>query len=507
MSTVARLVGSRSRIVASLSVCASLAATIGCSNDAALESAYLDEAEAPGDGDPVTLVRVEVHPAATEDGELLPQGYNLPSAATEATLRVADSVAISGEVAAYVVNPWRGAAPPGDALFIEGATVRVTSPESVLDRATVTDDDGAYRLEVVPAELATVMIEHTDPLVAPWSGTLDALQDATLDVDLGQGVAIWGWVADADGAPLADATVLATSDLGLKSGFAVTNDEGFYLVRVPEGAWTVTSLGRSDGRDPVLSAAPAAVTSRGAEIDIVYPTLDQITVGGRVVSDSGDGLDNVTISLHARSLDGFEEGATLDLEVGTDSNGNWDTRIHPGVYDVTYAPSDSTDATALLLEGVRVDGDLGEQTLATMIDVVGTVVDSDHKPVPNAAVEIIEAAGPRQWTTYADDRGSFALRAPASLVEVVATPSAERSDLALTRALRDFSAEDAPAIVLTTGTRLSARIVDERDDALPYAWVEIHDQEGRLWGATITDDEGWFDVAVSPGLSGATAEQ
>lgn len=508
MSTIARTVGSRSRVVAAIVLCAPLAATVGCSanEDLAFEAASIDENSAPADGDAVTLVRVEVHPAATDDGELLPQVYNLPSAATEATLRVADSVTVSGEVAAYVVNPWRGAAPPGDALFVEGATVRVSAPESVLDRETVTDDGGAYRLDVVPSDLATVLIEHEDPLVAPWAGTLDALQNSTLDVDLGQGVAVWGWVSDAEGAPLADATVFATSDVGLKSGFAATNDEGFYLLRVPEGVWTVTSLGRSDGRDPVISAAQSSVTSRGAQIDVIYPTLEQITVGGRVVSSSGDGLDNVTISLHAVSLDGFEDGATLDLEVDTDSNGNWDTRVHPGVYDVTYAPSDATDATALLLEGVRVDDDLGEQALAAMIDVVGTVVDSAHKRVPGAAIEVIEAAGARRWTTYSDDRGAFAIRAPASLVEVVATPSAERPDLALTRSLRDLSEDPAPAIVLTAGNLLSARVVDERDQALPYAWIEIHDQEGRLWGATITDDEGWFDVAVSPGLSGASAE-
>jgi hypothetical protein len=91
MSTIARTVGSRSRVVAAIVLCAPLAATVGCSanEDLAFEAASIDENSAPADGDAVTLVRVEVHPAATDDGELLPQVYNLPSAATEATLRVA----------------------------------------------------------------------------------------------------------------------------------------------------------------------------------------------------------------------------------------------------------------------------------------------------------------------------------------------------------------------------------------------------------------------------------
>ena len=53
MSTVPRMVGSRARIVAAISLCALLAATIGCSanEDLATDAVSTDENSAPADGD------------------------------------------------------------------------------------------------------------------------------------------------------------------------------------------------------------------------------------------------------------------------------------------------------------------------------------------------------------------------------------------------------------------------------------------------------------------------
>ena len=39
------------------------------------------------------------------------------------------------------------------------------------------------------------------------------------------------------------------------------------------------------------------------------------------------------------------------------------------------------------------------------------------------------------------------------------------------------------------------------DEPVPYAYVELLDEEDRFYGNTLTDDQGWFSVVVSESVA------
>ncbi len=491
------------RCVAAASLLASAMSTTGCAMGEESSLSYPDGNEPlPGDAEPDALLQISVFPPDESDSfpvRLLSQTFSARLESTP-TLVLVPPVRIGGIVTTYATNPTTGfAPPPGSDTPLAHAEITLIDDDGAV-RSTVTDSEGAYELEVVPSGPFTLQARHDEPTVPPYREQLDISSPLDLDLDLDLGTAIYGHVFDDLGQPLEGAAVFAVDDADLQSGVAVTDDNGFYALQTTAGTWTVICAGRADGRDPVIEADPVAVDLWGASVDLAYASLEQVNVGGRVVDAEGAGLGGVTLHFVSVALDDYEGGpASVEIETLTNSSGNFDTRLVPGVYNVVVVPDD--DHSALMLSNVTLQEDLPDIVLADFSTFSGTVRDAAGRPVPRAAVDLHELAdGQRTWSTYTNDLGVFSMDVAEGDTEVTLSPPGDRTDLAMTRVRVDTGAGGEVDLTMEPGQPVSGSVSWlDQDELIPiaYAWVEIRDADGRLWGAAITDDEGYYAVRIS----------
>lgn len=472
------------------------------------ESAMLtggDDSEAAVAETDVVALRLDVHPPDFSDEfpvRLLTQTFEVATGTTEQSVVLRPPVVVEGSVTAFIASPSVPNGPPGSQEPVVHATISLTGSNGIT-RSTATDDTGVYRLEVVPDGAYTLTISSSDPLVPPYREVLGISTDMQYDLDLSYGNSIYGQVVEAEGSPVVGASVYAIDDQGLTSGTALTDEDGFYLLQVSDGDWSVVSEGRADGRDPVITLDPVSVDEWGAELDVIYADLEQVSVGGRVVNEDGDGISGVTVRLEAIEVDGYEPGTTLVVEAQSNDSGNYDTKLVRGEYLVTLIPDDE-DAISGTQDGpfiIDEDANLGTTTLPAFVSILGTVIDPSGAPLPGAAVSLqeLDFAG-RGWSVYTDDDGRFEAIVAQGQMTFAVSPPTTRPDLALSRMVRDTSGDAAPELQVLSGSRLQGQVLYENAGAIgpiPYAWLEVVDNAGNLWAGAVSDDAGRFEAQVA----------
>ncbi len=498
-----------------------VSSVVGCSNDSAdlvNDGSYVPPLEMYGDtaatdGEMPLVARIDVIPPdslASPSGETyLPQTFTADASGATDDLVLDPPVRFEGTVAAYDTSPYRDAGLPGVGGLLAGALVSVRKAASVQSANDVTSagsvdaaDLGAFHLVLPPDGSYVVSYVPNDPELPFRSAPLALLDDATLAVDLGAGAAVWGTVTDADGAPLVGVAVRAVASDGLEGTAAITDADGDYLLRVEPGAWTIRSEGRSSGRDPVLTES-VTVPAEGRSVDFTYGSLDLVSIGGRVVDDRGQGLTSVRVHLTSNALLGYD-GASYDVEVLTNRDGNFDTRVLRGDYTVEVVPDRNLELSAASLGDVVVDDafeDLGETVLPSFAQVLGAVLDGASQPVPGAVVTLREVGyDQRSWSVTAGDSGAFFVMAPRTAVQAWIAPPADRADLANKRIAFEPSSETAPVFVLSEGVLFSGTVLAAdaggTDRPVPFAVVEVVDDRGDRWAGALTDEDGRYSVRV-----------
>jgi hypothetical protein len=464
-------------------------------------------------------VRLDVYPSSEmvfENLPLLPQTFFVGSG-SEAELVMDAPVVLQGTVTAYDVSPWADADLPGANVPVPAARVQIYRPWTVQGANDVTgdgssdhrlDEPGEYLLRVPPGGDYVASFVPEDPEIPFWSAPLPLLESRRMDVDLGYGAAVWGEVLTSDGDPLAGVSVRAVDAYGVAGAAAVTDANGFYLLRVvPDAAYTLESLGGAAGLDPVLTARDVLVAEEGAAVDFTYAPRDLRTVRGRAVDATGEGLRDVTARFVARTVDGYGPEASYEISVPTSTSpeGHFSALVPPGVYDVWLAPEGDLGVSPASVLELTVDDaleDLGDVALPELAVIDTVVLDPNGDPVPGALVSVAEIGyGGRVWQATSDAAGRVVVQAPRVPIRVEIAPPADGSNLAITR-LEAPSGADPVELVLEAGEMLSGTVTwtDDEGNVQPasFAVVEARYEDGFRRGVALTDDQGRYQMWVAP---------
>ncbi len=484
-------------------------------NDSALESDNYDPSVTETIDTLAQQVRIDIIPSepldANGDIRALPTTVGLLDVPNEGIrgvdIHLSPPGLFQGLVTGASVTPTgQGATLPSITDAVP-ATVRIVRDQSVQSYVITTNDDGAFASEVVAPEESYLVSVVPDDALIPFE-TREVRVNANggaQDFELGTGVALYGQVTTA-GAPLANAAVFATDSYGTTSQPVLTNDEGWYNLRVKaDGAYRVTTTGRTSGRDPSLDSVQTTIGADGGRIDMDYPNLVGSFAFGRVVDSEGRGLAGITARFTAKSLDGYEAlSSSLLVEDITDAGGNFEARLMNGLYRVEFVPPEVEDASIdhpaiAMAEGVIVSGalDLGTVALGNLVAVSGQVLDgAGGQGVAKARITCTEVGfDGRSWSGFTDNTGHYELMLPPSPLRCQLIPPGERVDLAWTVEQVDMSIDDGHVFEFRTGRRITGNVdFDQEPEA--FAVVEVRDGTGLLLGTTITDDAGQFDIQV-----------
>lgn len=459
--------------------------------------------EANTDDTSLRSLRIDVHPAGgveLESGEridLLSQSFGPFETLQDRDLVLSRPIHVQGDVLTYEVTPWRSAELPGYEVDV---TSRVTlrKADSVQSYTTLTDEQDRFDLTVVPDSSYLLTVVPEDPavplLIERWS--VNAAREESLE--LSGGSAVWGVIRDELGDPLAGVAVVLENEDGVESAPATTDANGEYLVRVPEGTWTVIAEGRSHGRDPVLRLEPEPVGAAGLQADLAYGSLHAVAVSGRLLGPEGEELEDLRVRLTSLDLTGYDAGASLTVDVVSADRGNFFAQAIPGMYRVDVLPGDD-DAFAPTAFEVEVSGetDLGEVVLEGLYEWEGVITDPNGAPVDGAIVACTELDfGRRTWSTATGSGGVWELEVPEVPVVWTITPPTTRADLAMTHVQTD----DPTRMSLVSGVEFTGRVLSRpygEDAPVGYAVLEVIDAAGETRARALTDLEGVYTLRVA----------
>ena len=508
-----------------------IAACAGTEKSSAPESgATVPSDSATSELDLSHLIYVDVHPANLLDADsniiVLPQTvgpFSPEGGLNVGSIELASPTTIDGNVTADIITPQAAGAQLPFAYGPISAKVMVLHNDgrSVQNYISETDENGFFESLLV-ADRYDIYVVPDDPMVPVISlHEPIAASGATVDAAIEQGAAIWGLVQYPSLPSNDPFRVHVIDGNGVRSATALTDEDGFYMIRVlpEEGPFTVICEGRDDGRDPLLTSQTidpfeeltddTGLESQfvGVQVDFDYPTYRLGLASGRVLDDTGAPVGDVEVRFTSTKLTGYETlDESLQITRVTDPTGNFDMSVPAGDYAVEYMP-EGARSPRLAQATVAGATQFGSIVLDPLLPVTGTVRDASGTRIGSASVSCVEVGfGGREWKTFADDNGIYALDLPNTNVTCTITPPDTRAH-ALTRQDLDGSAIVGDLdLVVSEGTLGRGTVAfDGQPEA--FAVVEFRDGNGRLLGSTVTDDEGDFrmQIDLAPAETGSTS--
>ncbi|WP_175480088.1 carboxypeptidase-like regulatory domain-containing protein [Natrinema salaciae] len=343
------------------------------------------------------------------------------------------------------------------------------------DQQTTTSESGCYALVLEPGEYALAVsadgYENASEDVTVDAGTTTTV-NVTLELESTTGT-VEGTVTDADGEPVANATVTAGDQE------ATTDANGSYVLELEAGDYTVTvsADGYEDASEDVTVEADATTTA-----DVTLQQED----------DGSDPIAEIVESVNENEI--AETNAAL--EAFNDKVDNQTAEIDDEFDDVeAVAPVEATDAAEAAAEADRLRDDADDRQAAIFETVVGVInarapdiVSPIVDPADVTTPEEARAEGERIEEEYGDisDDAALAnesLHNAADLVEFTVQPNLN----AAADKLENVS-EPEP----TTGT-VEGTITDADGEPIANATVTAGDQQ------TTTDENGSYAIELEPG--------
>lgn len=483
----------------------------GCADMSVIADSADSDVVDTGDSEPVPAdaFYLSVEPAAGTEGvpDLLPQVFGPFAAGDGFELELLEPVRLRGVAYADKVTPVLSLLPT-EPITVQG-TIELFTTTGELAATAQTEADGSFSLFAIP-DAYMLGVSPFDPQLAARSEVILLQASVRQDLHLDPGAPVWGRVLDGSGVPIRGAPVFAVSRSGVTSGTATTDSEGWYELRVEPDLWTLTTTGRTNGRDPTLQHAAVDVAD-GARVDLIYPTSERGTLSMRVLGPDGQPARGQTVRLTSIELTGFEATITDDLtpeadsgsfrvDLSTDSRGDVLTTVPSGTYSVEVLPGTADALSPFVASPVDVRGnvELGDVGLKAFTPVTLRVTQANGAPLDGAAVRVSErTSAPRTWHG-ATVSGVFQGDLPDADLEITVLPPGAEPDLAAARVY------GAPAalpddVVLPMGEKVGGTVTWRGAGAanpLPYAIVRVLDGNRTPWGYTLTDDAGRFAVNI-----------
>ena len=305
-------------------------------------------------------------------------------------------------VTAHMANVISGSVRGETGEAVPGAVVRVYNGDTGVRKTVTTGADGQYEFVVQPG---TYRIWADDPAPVPQWGSSDQHvivvdKDVEHNLELPGLFTLSGTVTGPDGARVGGMHVSATERSGIGFGIRFrgesveTDDRGSFNMQLPRGVYRIATQHEPLGFPPMEAGT---VDLKGdTEFDI---TVERgVTVTVYVVSEAGDSVSGVTVSL---------EGFGLGSRSETQSNGSAEFAVFPGWYTVTVPqPIHGVEPAPVLIE-VASDTTL-QVHLTDGPLVTGSVVRRDGSRVRHGSVSFYaEREGKERSTRVAE--GSYSL--------------------------------------------------------------------------------------------------
>lgn len=364
------------------------------------------------------------------------------------------------------------------------------SVEGEAPRYARSGDDGVFRVEGLPAG-AWIADAYAPGFLSPGAIELAAGQGVP-ELSLVRGGVIEGRVVDAEGTPIAGASVRALIGTGASASEHSAAVEQDRLRRF--SGVIATSVGTTGvaGADPQL-------LPRG-ELGVLIGPIPPIPPPGATIAVSA-ALDPTRVSLAAEPE---------PLPVAFAQAPTWTTGTD-GRYRITGLPKGRVTAAALLAglaEGrsravaleagaVMIDVDI---VLAAGAIIVGTVTDQHGVPVPGATVRATPEAG-RPIDAFVDSAGAFTLGPLIGAVELVASARGHTSasaQVTLPAAKGLTPSEVSHRFVLVVADAVFAGLIDDAAGAIvDAATLEVLDgpAAGRR---AVAGSDGTFVIDMLP---------
>jgi len=488
-----------------------LLALAACGDESITADALDSDVTDTGASEPVPAdaFYLSVEPAPGTEGvpDLLPQVFGPFAAGDGFELELLEPVRLRGVAYADKVTPVLSLLPT-EPTTVQG-TIELFTTSGELAATAQTEEDGSFSLFAIP-DAYLLGVSPFDPQLAARSEVILLQASLRQDLQLDPGAPVWGRVLDGGGIPVRGAPVFAVNRSGVTSGTATTDGDGWYELRVEPDVWTLTTTGRTNGRDPILQHAAVDV-SDGARVDLIYPTSERGTLSMRVIGPDGQPAGGQTVRLTSIELTGFEATISDDftreadrgsfrVDLSTDSRGDVLTSVPAGTYSVEVLPGPTDAYSPFVASPVDVNGsvELGDVDLKAFTSVTLTVSQANGTPLDGAAVRVTElTSAPRTWHGATVD-GVFQGDLPDAELEITVLPPGAEPDLAAAR-VSGTPASLPPDVVLPAGERVGGTVTWRGAGGaspLPFAIVRVLDGTRKPWGYALTDDTGHFAVNI-----------
>lgn len=482
----------------------------GCSADMSMVQNGVANDTAGGSWD-LPELRLDIHPSDAAAG-LLPQSIRLETDTDWQDMEIAvrPTVTISGFVTGFEATPAAvggldtelgDPTVPGQEDVPVAARVEVALDGSVAGGTASTDAEGSFQLQVPTGEgyRLVVLPEASDLLPFEVRNVLLLASDLQLnELYLDYGAPVWGQVTRSDGQPVPGVSVqLVDATSGASGPTSPTDEGGWYLLRAYPGSYELVVRGEEASSDPTVRQALTVPDEAGLRQDVDLGPTRRMQVEGTLVDGDGERLggedDRCIVRLTAVSLADVE--GELRVETTSDQFGRFELEVMAGEYLLEVIP-DFDAPRSPLARSVMVGSaplDMGDLALQARVPWSAQVFDPDGEPAAQALVVARELGfdGFTYSVTTGED-GLLALELPATPVELTITPS--DTGAAITHLVYD-PAEPMTELQLSPGKLVSGTLRAE-GEPVPFALIEVRDEDGRLYATTISDGEGAFALRV-----------
>ena len=393
-----------------------------------------------------------------------------------------------------VVRVERGAAISGMVVDASGTPVagaRVVAGTSSAD----SDDKGRFLVQGI--DPGTTKIEATAEHRGSPIQTVELARGAHLDVRIVVvDSSIAGFVKDAHGEPIADATVSAT---GPRRAYDRTDEFGhFDLGGIPPGDYTLTASRQDDKGD-----APGSVLVHTGNRQVALVLPDESSVTGRVVLD-GQPVDYFGVVLADKPDALWDTPDPVRSPDGRFVQNN----VQPGTWALIVV---GPGFQRTVVKDVVVAGgkplDLGDIAVVAGRSVRGRVTDGTGAPVAGAMVLVSastsidddvslrgQVGGERG--THADAAGHFEIDGlPDDLTDLTIQASEPEHGLAVPRALVAADLDADVELELAATGSIAGTLANQKPDT-GYSVYAMSFADGRTYAAYIQD--GQFELPQLP---------
>lgn len=475
------------------------------SADMALNTGAEDTGAENAEGSPLYL---DIRPSdATPD--LLAQTLRLPSFQPddELVLQLQPSIELSGRVVAFQPTPFLpDPEVPGQGGNPITATVRVSQSSGIAQASGTTDADGEFRLRLPAGRGYSLLVVPDDNTRAPFliqeQELFSASQDLG-DLELAYGQPVWGTVSYSDGTVPDEVLVsLRQPESGAEGRGVAPDPDGWFLLRALPGTYELRVEPQAGALVPSqgLAVEVDATSVEGVEVAIDLGPATRSRVSGNLVDSTGARITSTKdyrVRMSSQSLRGAD--GSYSLETRADQFGAFSLEVMPGDYLLEVIPA--YEARRSPVSQRLTVGDeavsMGEITVPDRWSWSGQVLDADGIPSPGALVVAQEEAFDRYaYSGVTGPDGVIQLSLPWTPMTLSLTPADGQSAITY---LRLDPAEEPPELILDRGVPIRGQLLlDGRP--VPYALIDVRDDEGVSVATTVSDAEGVFAMRIQESL-------